>query len=144
MEITPDYFVNGIGYLSDMEYLGEQIKGDFVDAVVHKSDPTVFLGGFARPVIGNIPTICELQARLISDIIMEKCERPSEVDGAKDRASQERKYPTINTDATQRICIPIVRPLTASSYQPLPIEEDAPDAFFDPAVFSNQREYSID
>ena len=99
-EIRPDYFVNGIGYLSDMDYLGGQIKvADFVYAVVHKSDPTVFLGGFARPVIGNIPTICELQARWICDIIMGKISRPTQEDWERDRASQKRKYPMINTDA---------------------------------------------
>ena len=99
-EVKPDYYVNGIGYLSNMDYLGEQIKvADFVYAAVHKSDPTVFLGGFARPVIGNIPTIAELQARWICDIITGKCERPTLVDWERDRASQKRKYPMINTDA---------------------------------------------
>jgi dimethylaniline monooxygenase (N-oxide forming) len=99
-EIRPDYLVNGIGYLSDMDYLGDNIKvADFVYAVVHKSDPAVFLGGFARPVIGNIPTICELQARWICDIIMGKISRPTVADWERDRASQKRKYPMINTDA---------------------------------------------
>lgn len=99
-EIRPDYFVNGIGFLSSMDYLGDQIQvADFVYGVVHKSDPTVFLGGFARPVIGNIPTICELQARWISDIIQQKCIRPTLSDCELDRATQKRKYPTINTDA---------------------------------------------
>lgn len=99
-EVTPDYYVNGIGYLSNMDYLGEGIQvADFVYAVVHKSDPTVFLGGFARPVIGNIPTICELQARWISDIIQNKVPRPTMAEWEADRASQQRKYPTINTDA---------------------------------------------
>ncbi len=100
IEIQPDYFVNGIGYVSTMDYLGDQIKvADFVYAVAHKSDPTVFLSGFARPVIGNIPTICELQARWICDIIMGTCTSPTEADWERDRTNQKRKYPTINTDA---------------------------------------------
>lgn len=99
-EIQPDYLVNGIGYLSSMSYLGDQVRvSEFVYGVVHKSDPTVFLGGFARPVIGNIPTICELQARWICDIIMGKSSRPTEADWERDRASQKSKYPMINTDA---------------------------------------------
>ena len=96
--IKPDIVIDCTGYASNLNHLSYMLSvSDFTYGVVHKSDETVFLSGYVRPVIGNIPTICELQAQLICDIIKGKVQRPSALEYHKDRINQMQKYPNLDT-----------------------------------------------
>ncbi|TWT73632.1 Flavin-binding monooxygenase-like protein [Posidoniimonas polymericola] len=75
---TPDVVVPAIGFRSR---LGEVLGGgasvrDFYLGCRHAEHDDLFLVGFARPVIGNIPSISEIQARYVSSVIAGRTPRP--------------------------------------------------------------------
>jgi dimethylaniline monooxygenase (N-oxide forming) len=91
VEIAPDYlcpmigFVSGLGDISD----GEISVKDFHEGCMHVEHDDLFLVGFARPIIGNIPTIAEMQAKYVTSIISGNCPRPAEI-ASLHAAGQER------------------------------------------------------
>ncbi len=102
MEICPDYLVPMIGYESNLHEISEgsiQVK-DFFLGCQHVDCRNLFLVGFARPIIGNIPTISEMQARFIVGTIGGKYQRSPEIneEHAIDRNSLAKRYPKLNTD----------------------------------------------
>jgi hypothetical protein len=82
VSFEPELLVPAIGYRSTLGQLtDEQISlRDFYLGCIHCSDVGMFLVGFARPIIGNIPTISEMQARYVCGQIAGKYERPNDIE----------------------------------------------------------------
>ena len=61
----------------------------------------MFLVGFARPIIGNVPTISEMQAKLVVSLIAGNIERPRDLNSRheQERERVEREFPLLNTEA---------------------------------------------
>ena len=75
---SPDFVVPSIGYQSTLGQLFEEplLVSDFFLGCCHEEFDDLFLVGFARPVIGNIPTISEMQAHYVFQLISGEAERP--------------------------------------------------------------------
>ena len=102
IEICPDFLVPMIGYESHILEMSEgsiRVK-DFFLGCQHVDHDSLFLVGFARPIIGNIPTISEMQARYIVGTIGGQYQRPSKIneEHAFDQNLLTRRYPKLNTD----------------------------------------------
>jgi dimethylaniline monooxygenase (N-oxide forming) len=74
---------------------------DFYLGCQHVSFNDLFLVGFARPIIGNIPTISEMQARYVIGLIAGDSRRLADI---ADRHEEERndlaaRYPKLNSTA---------------------------------------------
>jgi hypothetical protein len=91
-----------IGFRSGLADLsgGEIQVGDFHLACLHARHDDVFLVGFARPIIGNIPSMSEMQAKLVTGILSERHARPPDLATlhAASRAQLLRDFPTLNTE----------------------------------------------
>lgn len=77
-QIDPDVIVPAIGYQSQLGEISNgaiQLK-DFFLGCCHRNFPNLFLVGFARPIIGNVPTISEMQALLVTKLISRQCSLP--------------------------------------------------------------------
>lgn len=100
--IEPDFICPMIGFRSGLSALsdGEIVVGDFHLACLHARHDDLFLVGFARPIIGNIPTMSELQAKLITGILSGRYQRPPDLAArhAEGRAQLLRDFPTLNTE----------------------------------------------
>jgi hypothetical protein len=85
--------------LSDLSRGSIQLK-DFYGGCVHTHMPNLFLIGFTRPIIGNIPSISEIQARYAVGVLAGKYKLPT----ALIEKQQETwnllcaEYRTINTE----------------------------------------------
>ncbi|KAA1260074.1 Flavin-binding monooxygenase-like protein [Rubripirellula obstinata] len=81
VQVNPDLIVPAIGYRSTLDELsnGTIRIGDFYLGCVHVEHPNLFLVGFARPVIGNIPTISEMQSRYVVGLIAGLHQRPADI-----------------------------------------------------------------
>ena len=69
--IDPDLIVPALGYRSRLADLtGDAITlADFHLGCVYAADPTLAAVGFARPILGNIPSISEMQARYVCSVL---------------------------------------------------------------------------
>jgi cation diffusion facilitator CzcD-associated flavoprotein CzcO len=102
LHLTPDLLLFSTGFHSQLTEFSDgsiQLK-DFYYGCVHADLPNLFLIGFARPIIGNIPSICEMQARYTVGILSGKYRLPS---GLRERQEKEWKqlcaeYSTVNTE----------------------------------------------
>jgi hypothetical protein len=67
---------------------------------VHTDLPNLFLIGFARPIIGNIPSISEMQARYAVGVLSGKYKLPTGLKEIQNDAWKSlcAEYPTINTE----------------------------------------------
>jgi dimethylaniline monooxygenase (N-oxide forming) len=74
LHLSPDLLVWSAGYYSRLTDLsGGAIKlKDFYLGCIHTDMPHLFLIGFARPIIGNIPSISEMQARYTVGVLAGK------------------------------------------------------------------------
>jgi hypothetical protein len=101
--LRPDLICPSIGFRSQLGALSEGLLKvpDFHLACLHREYDDIFLVGFARPIIGNIPTISEMQARLVTALIAGKVERPADLRQRhdKERSRVGREFPELNTDA---------------------------------------------
>jgi len=102
LDVSPDYLVPMIGYESNLHEISEgsiQVK-DFFLGCQHVDHSDLFLVGFARPIIGNIPTISEMQARYIVGTISGQYQRPPKINEKHvlDRNLLTKRYPKLNTD----------------------------------------------
>lgn len=101
-EIAPDLLVPMIGFTSEIEELtgGEARPEDFYLGCVHAEHEGLFLVGFARPVIGNIPTISEMQAQYVTGLLAGRHRRPADLPAAhrRERHRLQRTFPKIATD----------------------------------------------
>ncbi|MEO0508432.1 MAG: NAD(P)-binding domain-containing protein [Verrucomicrobiota bacterium] len=103
ISIEPDCIVPQIGYQSDLSKLFEPsvAVSEFYQGCAHQSYENLFLIGFARPIIGNIPTIAEQQAKYIISLIKGTTPRPANITEAhqEDRVRLKQQFPALNTDA---------------------------------------------
>ncbi|MDX1378512.1 MAG: NAD(P)/FAD-dependent oxidoreductase [Anaerolineales bacterium] len=81
LRLSPDLLVWSAGYQSHLPGLSSgQIRlKDFYLGCIHTNRPNLFLIGFARPIIGNIPTISEMQARYAIDVLTGKYPLPDKL-----------------------------------------------------------------
>ena len=102
IEIEPDLICPMIGFRSGLAELsgGEILISDFHLACLHARYDDLFLVGFARPIIGNIPTMSEMQAKLVTAIMSGRVERPPDLAArhAEGRARLLQDFPTLNTE----------------------------------------------
>ncbi|MCW1884288.1 FAD/NAD(P)-binding protein [Luteolibacter flavescens] len=102
VEVEPDMLCPMIGFRSGLAALsgGEILITDFHLACLHARHDDLFLVGFARPIIGNIPTMSEMQAKLVTGIMAGWYERPADLASkqAESRARLLRDFPTLNTE----------------------------------------------
>ncbi|MFD2257747.1 NAD(P)-binding domain-containing protein [Luteolibacter algae] len=101
LELAPDLICPMIGYKSSLEDISEgriHVE-DFHMGCLHVEWSDLFLVGFARPIIGNIPTISEMQARYVVGTISGKYSRPEGIRALHelDRQRLERDFPNLNT-----------------------------------------------
>lgn len=79
--VEPDLVVPAIGYVSTLEGLsgGALALPEFFLGCCHGDYEDTFLVGFARPIIGNIPSISEMQARYVCGLIAGEFQRPADI-----------------------------------------------------------------
>lgn len=96
-----DLIVPQLGYTTGLEELfRNEIKfQDFYLGCQHTTYANLFLVGFARPIIGNIPAISEQQAKYVIDTLSGEIARPSTIKEIhkRDRAYLEERFSRINT-----------------------------------------------
>jgi hypothetical protein len=90
LQLKPDLLVFSSGYHSRLAELseGEIHLKDFYHGCVHTYLPNLYLIGFARPIIGNIPSISEMQAKYTVGLLAGKYHLPTDL---KDRQEQDWK-----------------------------------------------------
>lgn len=93
VEVAPTKILPAVGYKSTLAAIsgGTMRLADFYLGCVHVDCPDLFLVGFARPVIGNIPSISEMQANYVTGLLSGKVARPTGI--AQEHAlAQEANY----------------------------------------------------
>ena len=102
LRIAPDLLAWSAGYRSHLPDLsGGRIRlQDFYLGCVHTDLPNLFLIGFARPIIGNIPSISEMQARYAIGVLTGKYLLPENLKEMQAEAWKLlcAEYPTIDTE----------------------------------------------
>ena len=103
IEVDATLLVPSIGYRST---LGELTQGqiplqDFYLGLSHIHATNLFLVGFARPIIGNIPSISELQARCVSSLLSGRIELPPDIarQHANDELQNQKRFSKLNRNA---------------------------------------------
>ena len=104
VEVNPDWMVPAVGYESRLANLtsGEVKLTDFYLGCCHVEHDDLFLVGFARPIIGNIPTISEMQARYVCGLIGGSFGRDGSIKRRhrQDLARKRKRFPKLNLSAT--------------------------------------------
>jgi hypothetical protein len=102
LHIFPEILVPSTGYKSRLPELsnGKIQLRDFYQGCVHMYEKNLFLIGFARPIIGNIPSITEIQVRYTVGLLAEKLKLPLDVNAkhALNRQMLAREYPSLNIE----------------------------------------------
>ncbi|KAJ8601047.1 hypothetical protein CTAYLR_004499 [Chrysophaeum taylorii] len=87
-----------IGYTNDIEFLvDDDVKAKVVNPrnslkhVAHPDVPNFFLVGFVRPAFGNIPTLAELQARWVAQLVTGRTKLPPRADMLA-KIEEDREY----------------------------------------------------
>jgi dimethylaniline monooxygenase (N-oxide forming) len=100
--LSPNVLVFSTGYSSRLrEFFGGTVQlKDFYQGCVHIDLPNLFLIGFARPIIGNIPSISEMQARYTVGVLAGKYKLPMGLKKKQDEAWKSlcAEFPAINTE----------------------------------------------
>lgn len=98
-ETTPvnaELVVPAIGFQSRLDEIIEDVQGmnEFYWGCCHVRHPDLFAIGFARPVIGNIPSISEMQARYVISILAERVRRVDDIErrNLRDRSTLQRRF----------------------------------------------------
>lgn len=101
LELEPDILVPATGYHSRLaEFSDGNIQlGDFYHGCIHVDNNKLFLIGFARPIIGNIPSISEMQARYAVGLLAKRYTLADNIQALHKQQWQDirRRYPSINT-----------------------------------------------
>ena len=101
IHIDPDLLVPKIGFVSNLRELSPAVgPKDFYLGCVHADFDNLFLVGFARPILGNIPGINEIQAQYVTGLLEGRHRRPANLREAhrRDRERLEQAFPTLDTD----------------------------------------------
>ncbi|MCG8480205.1 MAG: FAD/NAD(P)-binding protein [Spirochaetales bacterium] len=100
--VEPEVVVWSGGYRSGLKELtdGAILLKDFYHGCVYTGTRNLFLIGFARPIIGNIPSIAEMQARYAVAVLTGDVRLPAELCEVQTRRWNElrRAYPAIDVD----------------------------------------------
>jgi cation diffusion facilitator CzcD-associated flavoprotein CzcO len=103
VDIQPDLIVPAIGYRARLDEIsaGDIQLPDFYLGCCHVTHPDLYLVGFARPIIGNIPTISEIQAKYVCGLIAGKYVRPAQIAELHqtDLARRKSRYKKLKMDA---------------------------------------------
>ncbi len=106
-DIEPELLVPAVGFESRLTGLlcGEFRLSDFHLGCVHKTDTSIYLVGFSRPIIGNIPTIAEMQARYVTGLIAGRYRRVEDLADLHklELETQRQKYPAIDVEAVHPV-----------------------------------------
>ncbi len=98
-----ELLVPAVGFRSTLETMsfGALKLADFFMGCCHITYSDLYLVGFARPIIGNIPTISEMQARYVCGLIGGRCEREPEMKElhAADMARHRTRFSKLNLAA---------------------------------------------
>lgn len=103
VEVGAELLVPAIGYRSTLEAFsdGQLTVHDFYLGCSHVEYDDLFLIGFARPIIGNIPTISEVQAKYVCGLISGRVRRQPEI-AELHRVNSEKnrkQFAKLNLDA---------------------------------------------
>jgi dimethylaniline monooxygenase (N-oxide forming) len=81
LDLQATLCVPAIGYQANIRTFTDGLvsPSDFYMACCHLSYSTLHLVGFARPIIGNIPSISEMQAYWICNMLAGKTPRPTDM-----------------------------------------------------------------
>ncbi len=100
--ISPDLVVPALGYRNQLNEIssGKVKLSDFYLACCHTKWSDLYLVGYARPVIGNIPSISEKQARLVCGLLAGEFSRPDNLDELhrNDLEKRQKHFPKLNLD----------------------------------------------
>lgn len=103
VDVHADLLVPATGYRSTIDVLTDQAISvrDFYLGCMHVQYENFFLVGFARPIIGNIPTISEIQARTVAAILSGSLPRPQNIERLHDRDAKRlaKQFSKLNLDA---------------------------------------------
>ncbi|MEW4563119.1 FAD/NAD(P)-binding protein [Bremerella sp. JC770] len=102
LEVSPTKILPAVGYQSTLAAISGGSLGlaDFYLGCVHANCADLFLVGFARPVIGNIPSISEMQANYVAALISENVPRPADIAQQHALAQQANyaRYPRLDLE----------------------------------------------
>jgi cation diffusion facilitator CzcD-associated flavoprotein CzcO len=102
LQLSPDVLIWSTGYRSHLTDFsdGKIHLKDFYHGCVHTDLNNLFLIGFARPIIGNIPSISEIQAQYTAGLLAKKYNLPKNIKEIQNKAwdSLCADYGTINTE----------------------------------------------
>ncbi len=102
IKLNPDFVVPAVGYESTLDEISGGILklSDFYLGCCHSKLEGIFAVGYARPIIGNIPSISEMQARYVCSLIGGQHPRPRDLQRIheQDRAALCRRYRNIDVD----------------------------------------------
>ena len=103
VDVHPTRILPTIGYKSTLRAIaGDSIRlADFYLGCCHDTLPNLFLVGFARPIIGNIPTISEMQAAYVCGLIGGRYTRPERIIelNAANQREHEARFSKLDLDA---------------------------------------------
>ena len=103
VDVRADLLVPAIGYRSKLDALCTEKLSvrDFYLGCTHVSYDNLFVVGFARPIIGNIPTISEMQARYVTSLMSGAISRPERIKQLHQRDTDRlaKQFPKLNLDA---------------------------------------------
>jgi hypothetical protein len=96
LNVNPTRLVPAIGYQSRLPSLTDDdiCAAEFYLGCLHVRYRNLFLIGFARPIIGNIPSISEMQARFVCNLLAGNLQRPIDIETLHQRERQQlaRRY----------------------------------------------------
>ncbi|MGB0371745.1 MAG: hypothetical protein ACPGN3_10360 [Opitutales bacterium] len=99
VDISPDRIVPSIGFENGLTDWSQGVLKveDFYRGCLHNSFDNVFIVGFARPIIGNIPSISEMQAKYVSRLISGKIPRSGNIDALwqDERQALAEQFPNL-------------------------------------------------
>lgn len=102
VEVDPDLIVPAIGFRAGLDVItGGRIRpSDFFLGCVHTEYDNLFAIGFTRPVIGNIPTISEMQARYVCGQISGRYPREPHIQEVhqQERQTLSQRYRKLDTE----------------------------------------------
>jgi len=102
LAIEADCLVPQLGFSNGLsEMFGGRVRlEEFYLGCQHVAHDDLFLIGFARPIIGNIPTISEQQAKYVTAVLAGKVPRPADIAElqAADRAYLAGRFSRIDID----------------------------------------------
>ena len=101
LSIEPDLVVPAVGYQSCLGKISRDslALADFYLGVCHVQRDNVFAIGFTRPIIGNIPSMSEVQARYACGLLSGRFSRPAQIaaKNQRNRENKKRRYPHLDT-----------------------------------------------